>query len=161
MVGKLSHEIEVNVPASEAWELYGTLRLPKLIVEEAFPGIIENIEVIEGDGEAGTIIKIIPGTPGSKAHREKFTKVDNEKRLKEVEVLIEGAYLEMGFTFYRMSFEIVEKGDDSCIIKTKVEYDVKEEAAAPNASNVVSIEPLAKIAEAAKTHLLKNKSSTA
>lgn len=61
MVGKLSHEIEVNVPASEAWELYGTLRLGKLIVEEAFPGVIEKIEVIEADGEAGTIVKIIPG----------------------------------------------------------------------------------------------------
>ncbi|XP_041012804.1 norbelladine synthase-like [Juglans microcarpa x Juglans regia] len=158
MVGKLSHEIEVNVPASEAWELYGTLRLGKLIVEEAFPGIIEKIEVIEGDGEAGTIVKIIPGTAGSKAYREKFTKVDNEKRLKELEV-IEGAYLEMGFTFYRVSFEIVEKGDDSCIIKTKVEYDVKEEAAANASSNVVSIEPLAKVAEAAKNHLLKNKTA--
>ncbi|KAG7980666.1 hypothetical protein I3843_05G193800 [Carya illinoinensis] len=157
MVGKLSHEIEINVPASEAWELYGTLRLAKLIVEEAFPGVIEKIEVIEGDGEAGTIVKIIPGTTGSKAYREKFTKVDNEKRLKEVEV-IEGAYLEMGFTFYRVSFEIVEKGDDSCIIKTTVEYDVKEEAAA-NASNVVSIEPFAKVAEAAKNHLLKNKTA--
>lgn len=40
------------------------------------------------------------GTPGSKAYKEKFTKVDNENRLKELEV-IEGAYLEMGFTFYR------------------------------------------------------------
>ncbi|KAG2708884.1 hypothetical protein I3760_05G213000 [Carya illinoinensis] len=159
MVGKLSHEIEVlNVPASEAWELYGTLRLGKLIVEEAFPGVIEKIEKIEGDGEAGTIVKIIPaGTTGSKAYREKFTKVDNEKRLKELEV-IEGAYLEMGFTFYRVSFEIVEKGNDSCIIKTTVEYDVKEEAAA-NASNVVSIEPFAKVAEAAKNHLLKNKTA--
>lgn len=64
----------------------------------------------------------------------------------------------MGFTFYRVSFEIVEKGNDSCIIKTTVEYDVKEEAAA-NASNVVSIEPFAKVAEAAKNHLLKNKTA--
>ncbi|KAG6655436.1 hypothetical protein CIPAW_05G215900 [Carya illinoinensis] len=89
MVGKLSHEIEVNVPASEAWELYGTLRLGKLIVEEAFPGVIEKIEVIEGGGEAGTIVKIIPetGSAGFRTLVEEFTNVDNEKYVKEAEVI--------------------------------------------------------------------------
>jgi hypothetical protein len=57
MVGQVSHEVEVNVPASEAWELYGTLRLSKL-VEEVLSNFIEKIEVIEGDGGAGTIIQL-------------------------------------------------------------------------------------------------------
>jgi hypothetical protein len=74
--------------------------------------------------------------------------------LKEVQV-IEGGYLDMGFTLYGYFFEIIEKGDDSCIIKSTIEFDVKEEAAA-NAS-YVTIEPLAKVAEFAKTLLIKNK----
>ena len=74
--------------------------------------------------------------------------------MKEVQV-IEGGYLDVGFTFYRVRFEIIEKGDDSCIIKSTIEFDVKEEATA-NAS-YVTIEPLGKVAEFAKTLLIKNK----
>ncbi len=56
MVGQLSHELEVNVPAGEAWELYGTLQLAKLIEEEQ--SLVEKIDVIEGDGGTGTILKL-------------------------------------------------------------------------------------------------------
>jgi ribosome-associated toxin RatA of RatAB toxin-antitoxin module len=96
------------------------------------------------------------GTPGFTSYSEKFTKVDHEKRLKEVEV-IEGGYLDLGFTLYRFRFEIIEKGNDSCIIKSTIEFDVKEEAAA-NVS-YATIEPLAKVAELVKTHLIKNKAT--
>lgn len=63
MVQQLSHEVEVKVPAAEAWELYGTLRLAKLIGKE-FSNVFEKIEVIEGDGGAGTVLRITyaPGT---------------------------------------------------------------------------------------------------
>ena len=43
--------------ASEAWELYSMLRLAKLVEEEPASGI-EKIDVIEGDGGAGTILKL-------------------------------------------------------------------------------------------------------
>jgi hypothetical protein len=97
------------------------------------------------------------GTPGFSSLKEKFTKVDHEKRLKEVQV-IEGGYLDVGFTLYRVRFEIIEKGVDSCIIKTTIEYDIKEEEAAAIAT-YVNIEPLAKVAELAKAHLIKNKAA--
>lgn len=93
-------------------------------------------------------------TPGFTSYKEKFTKIDHEKRLKETEV-VEGGLLDYGFTLYLVRFEIIEKGADSCIIKTTVEYDVKEEAAA-NAS-IVTIEPLAKIVEMTKNYLIKSK----
>lgn len=57
MVGHLSHEVEVKVPASEAWELYSTLRLAKLVGEE-LSTLFDKIETIEGDGGVGTIIKL-------------------------------------------------------------------------------------------------------
>lgn len=102
------------------------------------------------------LIGVWTGTPGPASYNEKFTKIDNEKLIKETEV-VEGGYLEFGFTLFRVRFEIIEKGEDSSIIKTTIEYEIKEEHAA-NAS-FVSIEPLANIMEVAKSYLNKNKAS--
>ncbi|XP_065624684.1 norbelladine synthase [Quercus suber] len=157
MSGQLSHELEVNVPASEAWELYGRLGLAKLLVEDG--SIVEKIEVIEGDGGIGTILKIVSnelGSHGFSVQREKFTKYDNEKRMKELEVM-EGGYLDLGLTLFRVRFEIIEKDNDSCIIKSTIEYDIKEEAVA-NTSNVTT-DLVAKIGEIAKNYLIKNKAT--
>ena len=96
------------------------------------------------------------GTPGFTYYKEKFTKLDNEKRLKEAEV-IEGGYLELGFTFHHTRFEVIEMDSDTCMVRTTIEYDVKEEAAA-NAS-YATIDAVAKLAELAKNHLIKNKAS--
>ena len=96
------------------------------------------------------------GPPLFTVYKEKFTKLDNEKRLKETEV-IEGGYLELGFTLFLIRFEVIEKDNDSCIIKSTIEYDVKEEAAA-NASHV-TIDAVANIAELSKNYLTKNKAA--
>ncbi|KAK3017354.1 hypothetical protein RJ639_006608 [Escallonia herrerae] len=61
------------------------------------------------------------------------------KRVKEAEV-VEGGFLDLGFTLYRFRFEILENGENSCITKGTVEYDLKEEAAAANASVVSKID---------------------
>ncbi|GLT50449.1 hypothetical protein SLA2020_239350 [Shorea laevis] len=156
MFGQVSHELEViGVPVSVAWELYGTPRFSKLI-QEGLKDVIHRLELVEGDGGVGTIIKLdlVPGViPGITWYKE-FTKIDNEKRVKETED-VEGGYLDLGFTLYRVRFEVIEKENDSCIIKSTVEYDIKEEAAA-NAS-IITIQPLAKIAELAKDQLINNK----
>ncbi|KAL6291835.1 hypothetical protein ACE6H2_009345 [Prunus campanulata] len=159
-IGQVSHELEVNVSASEAWDLYGSLELAKF-VEQELPNLIEKVELIQGDGGVGSILKVTFAS-GSGVHKEKFTKVDHEKRVKEVEV-IEGGLLELGLSLYRVRFEIIEKveadysSSSCCIIKTTIEFDVKEDAA-PNTSSLVSIDPFKNIAEVAKTHLLNKQS---
>ncbi|KAK2977849.1 hypothetical protein RJ640_017049 [Escallonia rubra] len=70
--------------------------------------------------------------------KEKFTIVDDSKRVKEAEVE-EGGFLDLGFNLYRFRFEILEKGENSCITKGTVEYDLKEEVAA-NASSVAKVD---------------------
>ncbi|XP_023879238.1 norbelladine synthase [Quercus suber] len=161
MSGQLSHELEVNVPASDAWELYDRLGLAKLVVEDG--SIVEKIEVIEGDGGIGTILKKalalfkeIQALYGFSVQREKFTKYDNEKRMKELEVM-EGGYLDLGLTLFRVRFEIIEKNNDSCIIKSTIEYDIKEEVVAN--TSYVTTDLVAKIAEIAKKYLIKNKAT--
>ena len=82
--------------------------------------------------------------------------MDNENRIKENE-LIEGGYLEAGFTLFRIRFEVIEKGEESSIIKTTLEYELKEEASA-NASLVsYAIQEADNVAKLAKIHLNKNK----
>ena len=60
-------------------------------------------------------------------------------------------------TLYRVCFEILENEKDSCLVKLKIEYDVKEEAAS-NAS-LVTIKPLEGIASVTTSYLLKMKNA--
>ncbi|KAG6571179.1 S-norcoclaurine synthase 1, partial [Cucurbita argyrosperma subsp. sororia] len=155
MLGHLSHEAAIQASATVVWQLYGGLELARL-VENRLPNLIKKIEVVEGDGGEGTVLNIIfqPSLGGAPGYKEKFTKIDNENRIKETEV-VEGGFLDIGFTLYRVRLKIVENGDDSCIVESTIEYDIKEEDAA-NAS-LVSIQPLIDIAQAANDHLLHNK----
>lgn len=94
------------------------------------------------------------GIVGVTNYTEKFIKIDNEKMVKVAEV-IEGGYLDLGFKYYRVEFQVIEKRSDSCIIKTVVEYEVMDETANPNHTSLVSMEPLIKIVNIAKLHLTK------
>lgn len=77
--------------------------------------------------------------------------IDNEKRMKVVET-VEGGYLDMGFTLFRVTFQILEKGSDCCVIKSIIDYEVAEENAA-NASNMVNTQVLEAIAKVAAAQL--------
>ncbi|KAK6118474.1 hypothetical protein DH2020_047741 [Rehmannia glutinosa] len=155
MFGTVSDEREVSVPASEAWKLYGGLRLANFVGEE-LPGLLSKIHVVQGDGGVGTILEVFypPGTEGLMSYKEKFTVVDDEKRVKEAEV-VEGGYLDLGFTMYRVRFEVIEKdgiSNNQCITRATIEYEVKDEAAAA----LVSIQPLVTVMQAAADYLQKN-----
>ncbi|KAL8255681.1 hypothetical protein R6Q59_030748 [Mikania micrantha] len=152
MLETLSEEAEVKVPASKAWSLYGTLEIGKLVAGK----LLEAVDVVEGDGGPNTILKLT-FKPGSRFpyYKEKFTKVDNENTVKEVEV-IEGGFLDMGFDLYRIRIEIKENPKDecrSCFVKLTIEYEVTQEFAT-NAS-LVTTEPLIGIMNVASKHLLE------
>nr|ANI26413.1 S-norcoclaurine synthase [Nelumbo nucifera] len=150
--GQLSHELEVAVPASEVWEIYGTLKLGKAC-EELLPDVIHKAEVVEGDGGVGTVLKVtLP--PGLISYKEKFTKIDNEKRLKEVEV-VEGGALDLGFRLYRIRLEIIEKTEVSSLIKSTVEYEIDDESA--NNASFATTKPLEQIAMAMGKYLTELK----
>ncbi|KAL0403344.1 UNVERIFIED_CONTAM: hypothetical protein Sradi_1975200 [Sesamum radiatum] len=138
--GRVWEEIEVKVPASEAWKVYGSLLLAKIVVE-GLPSLFSKVEVVEGDGSTGTILHVFfaPGTVGPSSFKEKFM-VDDERRVKESEV-VEGGFLDLGFKLYRFCLEVIEKEGqkEECIVRGSIEYELKEEAAA-NAA-LVSIEP--------------------
>ncbi|KAG9158105.1 hypothetical protein Leryth_000250 [Lithospermum erythrorhizon] len=90
------------------------------------------------------------GTPGFSGFKEKFTVIDHEKMLKNTEV-VEGGYLDVGFTLYLVRFEVIKNGDNSCITRTTIEYEAKEDAA--DAVSMVSLEPLMIIMKAVGEYL--------
>ncbi|RZC73384.1 hypothetical protein C5167_048863 [Papaver somniferum] len=156
MKGQLSKEIEVPVQASDLWDVYGTLELGKL-VPKLLPEVLHNVEIDNGDGGVGTVLKLIlpPGSPIA-YYKEKFTKIDEEKRIKVTEV-VEGGYLELGFSLYRITLEITGKESDSSssIIISTIDYEL-DDASADNAA-LVSIKPLEVIAETIGMYLKDKK----
>ncbi|KAF8012314.1 hypothetical protein BT93_I0453 [Corymbia citriodora subsp. variegata] len=145
MFGQLSHETEVKVGASKAWELYGTIKLA-LMVKEHLRDAFVQLDILEGDGGVGTVIKFI--LAGGLSYKEKLTKVDHEHRVKETE-MIEGGLRDMGFSSYRVRLEVVGKEEeDSCVVKSTVEYEVPDDDSVD--LSIVSVKPFADIAEVAK-----------
>jgi hypothetical protein len=57
MHGQLSQDTQVGVPASLVWDVYRGLQIAKL-VDELLPHVVGRVELVEGDGGVGTILKI-------------------------------------------------------------------------------------------------------
>ncbi|KAK2997785.1 hypothetical protein RJ639_025944 [Escallonia herrerae] len=146
--GSVATEMEIQAPAREAWALYGTVDLTVITV----PKYLAAVDIVEGDGGEGSIAKLTPltGSP----YYEKFTKVDNKHMVKETEIT-EGAFFDLGFTLYRIRFENISTGKNSCITRTTIEYEVKEEFVA-NLSRV-SILPSINIAKDIEAYLLAHR----
>ena len=79
---------------------------------------------------------------------ERFTKVDDENRVKETE-LIEGGYL--GLDLFRIRLEILEKDSESSIIRSSIEYEVDDKLG--EVASHVSIKPLEIMTAAIGKHL--------
>lgn len=57
MKGQVMKDTAVEVPANAVWDVYRGLELARL-VDELLPDVIGRVEVVEGDGSVGTIVKV-------------------------------------------------------------------------------------------------------
>ncbi|XP_048559666.1 norbelladine synthase-like [Triticum urartu] len=156
--GSLWHEFETDLPAADVWEVYGGLALGQL-VPQLLPQVLSKVELVEGDGGAGTVLLVTfppAGASEPRSYKEKFNVVDDEKYIKEAET-VEGGFLDLGFRKYVVRFEVVGKEDGTSVIRSTVEYEVDIEHA-KNAS-LVSTEAVASIAEAITKHIKEQKKS--
>ncbi|TVU15945.1 hypothetical protein EJB05_39489 [Eragrostis curvula] len=119
MTRSKSYEHETDVSAPQLWAIYGTLRAAEL-VPEVLPHIFTKTEVVSGDGGVGTVVQMTFSQGGT--FTEKFVKVDNENYIKEA-LGIDGDILNAGFLYYMIRLEIIDKGPDSSVIRSTVEYD--------------------------------------
>ncbi|KAI3896653.1 hypothetical protein MKW92_021742 [Papaver armeniacum] len=152
---ELINEMEVPASAEDIWAVYSSPNLPKLIVE-LLPNVFERIDYVKGTGGVGTIIQVVY-SPGivPRILKEKFVTIDDHKRLKQVQQ-IEGGHIAMGVKFHMISFKIIKKGSDSCIIKSKIEYIVPDDLAA-KISPLINVEGLVGMARAITKYVLDNK----
>ncbi|KAK3023998.1 hypothetical protein RJ639_045018 [Escallonia herrerae] len=150
MNGTLSYQTAVNVPAIEAWMIYGTLQLAYICVPELF----ESIKPLKGNGEAGTIVQITT-KPGSLfyMYEDKLAMVDNKTMIKQVEAH-NGGYLNLGFNMFGVRFEVIKKNESSCITKVTIIYDIKEGYIANTIH--VSIEPFIALVKYSNNYLVNN-----
>jgi hypothetical protein len=58
MKGSKVHEHEADVPASDLWAIYGSLRAAELL-PELLPHVLAKVELVSGDGGVGTILQLI------------------------------------------------------------------------------------------------------
>ncbi|MCL7027876.1 hypothetical protein MKW94_005345 [Papaver nudicaule] len=124
------NEFEVSASADDVWAIYSSPNFHTLTVQ-LLPNTLKSKDILEGDGcSVGTILCVVllPGH-GLPASKEKIVTVDHEKRLKEIQT-IEGGYLEMGCTFSILSFEILVKEINACVIKTVTKYEINDDLAA-------------------------------
>ncbi|XP_047953047.1 norbelladine synthase-like [Salvia hispanica] len=155
MYGTIFDEKTVDVPATEAWKLFSSPQLSK-VIKEAMPDFIGRVDVVQGDGGVGTIAEMVFQLGGTwKSLKEKLMVLDHEKRVREVEI-VEGGFLDLGFTLYRVRFEVieVEGNEKQCIIRYTIEYELKEEAVENIA--LVSIQSLIAIVQHSAQYLLRN-----
>uniref|UniRef100_A0ACD5YY86 Uncharacterized protein n=1 Tax=Avena sativa TaxID=4498 RepID=A0ACD5YY86_AVESA len=157
MKGSLYHEFQTDLPAAEVWEVYGGLLIGQL-VPQLLPDMLSKVELVDGDGGVGTVLLLTfpPGTPGLESYKEKFIKVDNENYVKEA-IVVEGGFLDYGFTKYLVRFEITDKTDETSVIRSTIEYEVDEEHISN--TSFVSTTAVATIAEAITRYIKEQKSS--
>ncbi|OVA02904.1 Bet v I domain [Macleaya cordata] len=156
MRGHVTNEMDVvGASADEIWAVYGSHDLPRLIIDLQ-PGVFDKIDILEGDGGAGTVLHIVmaEGIPGPREWKEKFVTMDNHKRVKVIQQ-IEGGYLDIGFSLYQDTFEILKKGRNSCIIRSTVTIDLDDKFES-NAS-LVTVDALWGMAKSIVKYVLDNK----
>ncbi|KAF8044423.1 hypothetical protein BT93_A2419 [Corymbia citriodora subsp. variegata] len=148
MFGQVSHGLEVKVGAAKVWELYGTTKMA-LLAKEALPDAVVGVDILQGKGEVGTVMKIT--LAGGFSYKEKFTKVDHENRVKETEA-IEGGFLDMGLSLYRVRFQVIGKDEEElCVIKSTIEYEVPEGVSFD--VSIISVKLYADVAQVIKNRL--------
>eukprot|EP00249_Psilotum_nudum_P027763 c35848_g1_i1 orf=242-640(-) len=107
MATPISTSIELKVPANKLWE---ELRAPKSALPKLIPDFIESSEIIEGEGDVGTI-KLVKFGPALLPYqitfsKEKIVAVDDDRKTIKV-CVIEGDMLNL-FKSYEATITIVE-----------------------------------------------------
>ncbi|KAE8703242.1 S-norcoclaurine synthase 1 [Hibiscus syriacus] len=144
----LTNELQVNVAANSVWELYRHLGISRLTAQN-LQNVIQNVQVLKGDGGIGTVLKLT-FVPGNSSYTERFIVINDERKVKVAKGL-EGGCLAIGCSVQIVRFDIIEKTNDSCIIRSDIAYAVKKEFVANDPKP--NIQLLAAAAQIAKRFL--------
>ncbi|XP_019234106.1 PREDICTED: S-norcoclaurine synthase 2-like [Nicotiana attenuata] len=63
--------------------------------------------------------------PGNAPYKEKLVSIDDEKRVKEVEIVV-GGYFDLGLNFYGIMFEVIERDENLILVKITIDFETKD-----------------------------------
>ncbi|XP_010062901.2 phytohormone-binding protein [Eucalyptus grandis] len=111
------------------------------ILPQVTPNFVQNAEVIEGDGSLGSVILFTfgPDVPKMKYQKEKIVELDESSHRIGLQV-IEGGHLDLGFTFYKLSFQLTTVSEKQTLVDVMVAYDCEtEETGSPSKSTASAL----------------------
>eukprot|EP00253_Pinus_taeda_P001676 PITA_01676 len=125
-------EVELNVPASKAWEIFKTNEL----IKKVNPNLLANAEYIEGDGRPGSI-RLFKLGPGVKTYvSESKQRIEEVKEGPGSDVLqmkyrvVEGELKKM-YDSYTVTFSFRSDEKNKCIAGWRAEYQSLSPNVAP------------------------------
>ncbi|XP_059661549.1 phytohormone-binding protein-like [Cornus florida] len=102
------------------------------VVPKAIPNFVTDIEVIEGDGGPGTVFIFNFGSGITHMSYQKEKIVDFDESLHQIGLeVIEGGYLNLGFSSYKTIFQLTAGGESETIVDAKMVYETEAEETDP------------------------------
>ncbi|KAK3427042.1 hypothetical protein EUGRSUZ_F03348 [Eucalyptus grandis] len=97
------------------------------ILPQVLPNLVQNGEVIEGDGGLGSVIlfNFGPDVPNLKYQKEKIVELDESSHRIGLQV-IEGGHLDLGFTFYKTSFQLTAISEKQTLVDVVYECETEQ-----------------------------------
>ncbi|XP_030441048.2 phytohormone-binding protein-like [Syzygium oleosum] len=98
------------------------------ILPQVTPNLVQNAEIIEGDGGLGSILLLTfgPDVPKMKYQKEKIVELDESLHRIGLQV-IEGGHLDLGFTFYKVSNQLTTISEKQTLVDVMVAYECETE----------------------------------
>ncbi|KAI3837196.1 hypothetical protein MKX03_010761 [Papaver bracteatum] len=146
----------IGASADEIWAVYGSKDLWKLMVKLQ-PDVFERVNLVAFDGGVGTIIHMVM-TPGFKGrHLPDFdvelVRIDHGNKVLVVRQT-RGGYLDLGYSFFQITFEILAKDDGSCVIRTTTSVEIDEKF---DYASTVAVDEIYGMAKAIAKYVIDNK----
>ncbi|XP_057453736.1 phytohormone-binding protein-like [Lotus japonicus] len=126
MTKELNNKVEVCVELETLWQALSkdlTVTLPTVI-----PNVVKGVQVVEGNGGIGTIFlfTFFSGVSPVSYQSEKIIVLDEVSHEIGLQV-VDGGYLNQGFSYYRTNFQLSAMGEHKTLVKVKISYEYESD----------------------------------
>lgn len=114
-------QVKVNVGIEFLWG--ALVKDLSSLLPTIIPKLVTEAETVRGDGSFGTVylFKFGPGVPNMSYQKEEVVELDETLHRIGLQV-IEGGRLDLGFTFYKNTFQLTAVGDSETLVDLTVNY---------------------------------------
>ncbi|XP_061367220.1 phytohormone-binding protein CSBP-like [Gastrolobium bilobum] len=126
MTKEFNSQTEISVGLGTLWQALS--KDLAFITPKVIPNIVKDVKVIEGDGGIGTILHFTFSSDVQPVsyQREKITELDEFSHEIGLQV-VEGGHLNQGFSYYKISYQLSEIGENQTLAKVKISYDYESD----------------------------------